>query len=176
MTKDKLLIDFRSSSDAKQWEVVNDMVMGGLSKSKLAVTSDNTLLFQGEVSLENYGGFASVRTYPQDFLLEGYTGIILRVKGDGKRYRLRLRTDDEHDGIAYQSSFITDPGKWIIVQLPFREFVPVYRGRVVSHAPNLKPGLIRRVGFMIADGQAGFFRLEVAWVKAYSENGKEEQV
>ncbi len=150
--------------------------MGGLSRSKLTVTSNNTLLFQGKVSLENYGGFASIRTHPRNFTLEGYAGIILHVKGDGKRYRFRVRTDDEHDGIAYQASFITDPKKWIVVQLPFSGFVPVYRGKLVSHAPNLKPSRIRRVGFMIADGQVGFFRLEVVWIKAYSENGQEEQL
>jgi monofunctional biosynthetic peptidoglycan transglycosylase len=169
MTTDKLLIDFSLSNEIKRWEVVNDEVMGGISQSQMIITSNKTALFQGELSLENYGGFASVRTYPQDFQLAGYAGLILRVKGDGKRYRLRLRNDDKFEGIAYQASFMAQSGKWIDVQLPFREFVPVFRGRVVSDAPILQPDHIRRIGFMIADKQAGHFCLEIDWVKAYSD-------
>jgi monofunctional biosynthetic peptidoglycan transglycosylase len=169
VTEQGLLIDFHSSGEEKSWEVVNDEVMGGISQSQMIITSNKTALFQGELSLENYGGFASVRTNPQDFQLTGYAGLILRVKGDGKRYRLRLRTDDKFEGIAYQASFMTQSEKWIDVQLPFREFVPVFRGRVVSDAPILQPDRVRRIGFMIADKQEGPFCLEIDWVKAYSD-------
>lgn len=171
MVEHKLLIDFSLPGEEKRWEVVNDEVMGGISQSQIIITSNKTALFQGKLSLENYGGFASIRTYPQQFRLADYAGLVLRVKGDGKRYRLRLRTDDMFDGIAYQASFVTQSEEWIVVQLPFSEFVPVFRGRVVSDAPLLQPDRIQRIGFMIADKQAGPFRLEINWVKAYSEDG-----
>ena len=92
---------------------------------------------------------------------------MVRVKGDGKDYRLRLRTDNGHDGIAYQAHFKTEKGSWMTERLPFDSFVPVFRGRVIEDAPELNLSGIRRIGFMIADKQAGPFRLEIQWAKVY---------
>jgi monofunctional biosynthetic peptidoglycan transglycosylase len=146
--------------------------MGGLSRSRLEITPDHTAIFRGEVSLENYGGFASIRTYPEDFNLDGYEGIVLRVRGDGKRYRLRLKTDDLYEGVSYQAGFETRPGQWRVVALPFRDFIPVHRGRVVPDAPPLRQGGIRRIGLMIADRQQGPFSLEMEWIGAFRSHGR----
>jgi hypothetical protein len=170
MITQKVLIDFRSPDEATHWEIVNDGVMGGISQSTLLMSQNQPAIFTGDVSLENYGGFASIRTYPRDYQLQSYDGLLIRVKGDGKRYRLRLRTDDEFDGVAYQAIFLTKPEEWVTVKLPFSDSIPVYRGRVVSDAPSLYPAQIKRLGFMIADKQSGPFRLEIDWVKAYSEH------
>jgi hypothetical protein len=164
---ERVLFDFADPGAIGRWEAVNDAVMGGLSRGRIHATSEKTALFEGEVSLENYGGFASVRTLPGDYGLEGFAGLSLRVRGDGRRYRLRLKTDDYFDGAAYQAGFDTVSGRWVEIRLPFGEFLPVFRGRIVSDAPPLEPGRIRRVGFMIADHQEGPFRIEIAWVKAY---------
>jgi monofunctional biosynthetic peptidoglycan transglycosylase len=170
MNQQKFLVNFGLHDEETGWEILNDEVMGGISRSTMIITPDKTAVFQGELSLKNYGGFASVRTLPRDFKVDGCDGLILHVKGDGQRYRLRLRTDDLYDGMAYQAVFSTEPGKWMTVNLPFSTFVPVFRGRIVPGAPPLKPGNIRRIGFMIADKQEGKFRLEIEWVKAFSEN------
>jgi len=74
-----------------------------------------------------------------------------------------------YDGIANQAVFTTEPGKWVRVDLPFRTFVPVFRGKIVPGAPPLKIGNIRRIGFMLADKREGKFRLEIAWVKVFSD-------
>jgi NADH dehydrogenase [ubiquinone] 1 alpha subcomplex assembly factor 1 len=166
----KLILDFSLPGEEKRWEITTDEVMGGVSQSQMSITSNKTAIFHGEVSLENYGGFASIRTRPQEYQLDGYAGLSLRVKGDGKKYRLRLRTDDAFEGIAYQAGFATQSEKWITVHLPFNEFIPVFRGRAVPDAPKLEAGHIRRIGFRIADKQAGPFTLEIEWVKAYKEN------
>ena len=165
----KLIFDFSLPGEEKRWEIMTDEVMGGISQSQMFISSNKTAVFHGEVSLENYGGFASIRTRPQEYQLDGFAGISLRVKGDGKKYRLRLRTDDEFEGVAYQANFTTQPEKWIIVHLPFNEFTAVFRGRVVSEAPKLEAAHIRRIGFMIADKQSGPFTLEIEGVKAYTE-------
>jgi monofunctional biosynthetic peptidoglycan transglycosylase len=166
----KLIFDFSSPGEEKRWEIMTDEVMGGISQSQMFTTSNKTAIFRGEVSLENYGGFASIRTHPQEYQLDSFAGISLRVKGDGKKYRLRLRTDDEFEGVAYQASFATQSEKWITVHLPFNEFVPVFRGRAVPEAPKLEARHIRRIGVMIADKQAGPFTLEIDCIKAYTEN------
>lgn len=163
-TGGKVVVDFaRLKSDS--WRAVNDGVMGGLSQSRLQGTDEGTAVFAGVVSLENNGGFASVRTSLGDVDLSAYDGLIVRVLGDGKRYRLRLRTDDRFDGIAYQATFDTAGEDWQVVQLPFDSFLPTYRGRVLPDAPPLDTAKIRQVAFMIADKQEGPFRLEIAWVK-----------
>jgi hypothetical protein len=167
MIKYKLLIDCKSPGEEKRWEVIGDKVMGGLSESRLIMSTDNTTLFEGELSLENNGGFSSVRTYLGDLFLDGFRGLAIRVRGDGKRYRLRVRTADASEGFAYQASFATQSDTWITVHLPFSGFEPFSRGNVVPDAPALNPSDIRQIGLMIADKQPGSFRLEIEWVKAY---------
>jgi monofunctional biosynthetic peptidoglycan transglycosylase len=117
--------------------------------------------------LENNGGFASVRTEPFDFGLTEFKGLELRVRGDGKRYQLRLRTDRNSDGIAYRASFETAEAEWTTIRLDFQDFIPSFRGRRVASAPVLDPARIRQIGFLISDNQEGSFRLEVASIKAY---------
>jgi monofunctional biosynthetic peptidoglycan transglycosylase len=163
----KLVFDFTDAEEAKRWIEVNDGVMGGLSKSEILVTSSGTAVFQGDVSLENYGGFASVRTLPDHYRLDGYDGIALRLSGDGKRYKLRLRTDSSYDGLAFEASFDTAPGRWVIVRVPFRDCLPTFRGRHLRDVPALDPAQIQQIGLMIADKQQGPFRLEIDWITAY---------
>lgn len=164
---EKMIIDFSSPDEHNMWEVINDGVMGGVSESRVIITENKTALFQGVVSLENYGGFASMRSYTRKFKLAGFKGLMAQVKGDGKSYQLRLRVDDAYDGIAYQAHFLTEQAKWIIVRLSFDSFTPVFRGRIIKDAPELDVSRIGRIGFMIAGKQAGPFRLEIGWVKAY---------
>jgi monofunctional biosynthetic peptidoglycan transglycosylase len=155
---EKTIIDFSLTDEQNQWETINDAVMGGISTSGIFMSENNTAVFQGEVSLD----------HPRKFDLNGFQGLEVRVLGDGKAYRLRLRTDDDYEGIAYQAHFSTTPGEWILVRVPFDTFNPVFRGRVVSDAPQLDIDSVRRIGFIVADKQAGPFRLEIRWVKAYS--------
>ena len=163
----KLILSFDTAYETKRWTRANDGVMGGLSQSELVFTSSGTALFQGNVSLENYGGFASVRTSPYPYQLGGYEGIVLRVRGDGHRYRLRFRTDASYDGVAYQASFDTVTDDWRVIYVRFADCMPTFRGRRVSNAPSLDGRLIQQIGFMIADKQEGPFQLEIDWVKAY---------
>jgi hypothetical protein len=166
--KEKTIIDFGDADERGRWEAVNDLVMGGLSEGLMSASA-GAAVFYGRVSLENFGGFASVRSLPRRFDLRGYDGLIVGVRGDGRRYRLRLKTDDDFEGLAYQAIFFTEAGEWTEPRLSFDEFVPVFRGAVVQDAPPLDPARIRRVGFMIADRQEGPFRLEIRDVRAYRE-------
>jgi monofunctional biosynthetic peptidoglycan transglycosylase len=167
---EKMIFDFDSTDQAQVWLIVNDGVMGGVSQSEMIVTQTGTALFRGSVSLENNGGFASVRTYPIKYELADYEGLSLRVKGDGQQYKLRLRMDNYLDGIAYEATFQTQSDTWLDIQVPFNEFLPVYRGTIVPDAPKLDPVRIAQIGFMISNKQAGPFELEIDWIKAYPEN------
>jgi monofunctional biosynthetic peptidoglycan transglycosylase len=173
MAKDALLVsDFKGEKEPERWAIVNDGVMGGLSDSRISFTKEGTAVFEGTLSLENSGGFASVRSRPADFKLRGHHGLLLRVKGDGRSYQARVRTDDRFDGVGYKVDFTTKKGVWTTVRLPFKEFVATYRGRVLPDVEPLDPDKVRQIGFLLADKQAGPFRLEIDWVKAYKDPEK----
>lgn len=160
------IFDFTLPESTESWRPVDDVVMGGVSESRMVHIPDGHAVFSGTLSRENNGGFASVRCAPGQFALGGFNGIRLRVRGDGKIYRLRLRMDAGFDGAAYQASFPTEDGVWSTVDLPFTAFRPSFRGRDVPNAPALDPASIRQIGLMIADGQEGAFRLEIALIAA----------
>jgi monofunctional biosynthetic peptidoglycan transglycosylase len=132
--------------------------MGGVSSGRMVQSADG-LRFEGELSLENNGGFASVRR-PIDNDLATATGVRLVVRGDGRTYQFRLRQDDRFDGIAWRAEFTTN-SDWQTVVLPFNEFIPVFRGRRVPDAGPVEPAAIRQVGFMLADKTPGSFSLEI---------------
>ncbi len=161
----KLVFDFSTLTKANVWQVVNDDVMGGVSSSRFEVTN-GLAVFRGEVSLENNGGFASVRSLPAKHELAGCDAFVIRVRGDGRRYKFTARTDRSFDSAIYQLAFATKKGKWEELRLPVRDFVPTFRGRALSSEPPLDPARVTSLGFLISDKQDGPFRLEIAWIRA----------
>jgi hypothetical protein len=154
-----ILLDFDDAADAALWRPVDDVVMGGVSSSSFDRAEPGVARFSGTVSLENFGGFASVRTPPRDWDTSGATAFLLRVRGDGKQYKFTLRTSDGFDGIQYQARFSPPAGEWTDVRLRVEDFVPTFRGRKVPFAPPLDPAKIRALGLMISDKQADPFEL-----------------
>lgn len=159
-----VLFDFAQSTNS-MWQVVNDDVMGGLSISRFELTR-GVALFRGVVSLENNGGFASVRTVPTRFGLDDTSEFVLRVRGDGRRYKFTARMDANFDGPLYQIAFTTRKGEWQEIRLPLKDFVPTFRGRVMNGEPPLSANKLASLGFLISDKQDGPFQLEIAWIKA----------
>lgn len=161
-----VVVDFASPAEIGAWSAIDDVVMGGVSSSALVASGEGSALFTGEISLEHGGGFASVRSPSTRRALAGQRGLRVRFRGDGRRYKLRVRTSADFEGVAFQAPFTTRPGSWIMIELPFVDFVPVLRGRVVPGSAPLDPGAILSFGFLISDGQVGRFRLEVASIEA----------
>jgi hypothetical protein len=149
------------------WQIVNDDVMGGVSASTFQVTNQ-LAIFRGTVSLENNGGFASVRTMPANLNLAEATEFILRVRGDGRQYKFTARMNSNFNSALYQSSFVTRKGEWQEIRLPLEKFVPTFRGRQLTGEPPLAASQITSIGFLIADQQDGSFELEIAWIKTTS--------
>ena len=162
------LIDFESEAD-RSWFVVNDGVMGGRSSSTLRPGDPGVAVFEGFLSLENNGGFASVRSELPRRALAGASRVALRVRGDGSRYELRLRPGRRMDGVAYGSSFETVAGEWVVIELPIASFEPTFRGYRPRTRGPLDPADIGQIGIMLTDKQEGAFRLEVDWIGVYRE-------
>jgi len=163
----KTIFSSEIGATADGWIPIHDNVMGGVSEGGALLTRDSCLVFSGSLSLENNGGFASIRTTVTDGELSGCNGLKIRVKGDGRSYQLRLRLDSKYDAIAYKHNFSTVDDEWIVIDLPFSSFVPTYRGKILQDVKALVASEIRLLGFLIADKSAGPFRLMVSEIVAY---------
>lgn len=157
---DTVILHF-GAEDRTEWTAIHDTVMGGVSEGGIVRTDRGTGIFSGTLSLENGGGFASVRAGLGARDLSAFDGLEVRVRGDGRTYQLRLRTDDDSDGVAYRAEFATTPDEWLTVRLPFDAFVPTFRGRVLPDVPPLDPAHVRALSFLLAERRAGPFSLEI---------------
>ena len=159
------LFDFRSGEPVEAL-IVNDGVMGGRSSSRFEVDAGGFAVLSGRLSLENNGGFASFRLPISEGTLSGADRMVLRVRGDGQRYQMRLRGGRSWDGIAFAASFETTPGEWVTVELPMDKFEPTFRGYRPRGVDPVDPAEVGQVGIMLTDKQAGPFRLEIEWIAA----------
>ena len=160
----KKLIEFEDQATEPKWIAINDGVMGGLSKGGPEVKG-GSLHFTGNLSLENNGGFSSIRTLGQKYDFSGKTAVVIRLKGDGRKYQLRLATDARFRGsaISYGAEFATEKEKWIEVKVPFDSLSPSWRGMKLK-GPEFDSSKVEELGFLIGDKKSGEFEIEVDWI------------
>jgi monofunctional biosynthetic peptidoglycan transglycosylase len=157
------IIDF-SKTISSSWQIVNDGVMGGVSRSSFKPHEDGYAVFSGILSLKNNGGFASVRAQSRQAAdLSAFDGLAIQAMGDGKVYCIRLRTIQNGRGTwyTYEARFQTTAGEWGTYLVPYSAFKPEFRGSRLRGVPNLNPNAIIEIGFMIQDKQEGDFRLAI---------------
>lgn len=182
----KLVYGFEGNSSRDLvWGALDDVVMGGVSESTFQIDPTGgenggpSGLFKGVVSTANNGGFTSIRTknfsVPEN--LSPYDGLELCIKGDGRRYKLIIRTSRDWDTVGYTSSFDTVEGQWQSVRVPFTSLRPIFRARTVSDAPPFDSSSIISLQLMFSkfeyDGklnptfEEGAFQLPVSSIRAY---------
>jgi NADH dehydrogenase [ubiquinone] 1 alpha subcomplex assembly factor 1 len=166
-TKEALrpVLDFAAADSARNWQAVNDGVMGGVSDGRFRITPDKTLEFFGTLSLENNGGFASVRTKPMELGLKAEDTIVTRLKGDGREYVLNIYTNSRRMAFSYRAPLQTTEDEWTEIAIPLRDFIPTAFGRRVQGMGPVEPDQINGLGFMLADKKPGKFQMQVEWVK-----------
>jgi monofunctional biosynthetic peptidoglycan transglycosylase len=166
MTTPSVITDFTEQTADLGWYVVNDNVMGGRSDGGYE-QREGEIYFAGNTNT-NGGGFSSIRSGSFSLDLSQYSGIQLRVKGDGRRYTWRLTTDARWRGarVSYWADFDTVDGEWTSVNVPFADFVPRFRGFELD-GPPLNAEKITGMGLMIYDKQDGAFELHLDSVSAY---------
>jgi transforming growth factor-beta-induced protein len=165
------LTEFEDPENQKlRWQVVDDGVMGGRSKGGVSFTDSGTLRFNGKLSLKNNGGFSSLRTGDLDLDLSESSGLIMRVKGDGRKYQVRLGSDARYRGmeVSFMADFRTEKGEWSVVRVPFSELTGTFRGRTLKKEV-LNTAKIRRLGLLLADKKTGPFNLEVDWIRTFGD-------
>lgn len=161
------VLRFDTVAACAPWQAIDDRVMGGLSRSRLRFDAAGWAVFEGEVSLQNQGGFASVRASTRALARAGVAGYGLTVLGDGRSYKFNLRTETSFDGLSYQASFQPPAGAWSEITVWVAGMRPSLRGQMVPRAPRLQPERVCQVGWMVADGQAGPFALGIRQVTVF---------
>ena len=157
------IFDSELHSSTNNWKIVNDNVMGGLSKSKVLIKESSNPVFSGHVSLENNGGFAMCQYHFDKLEMNNFSKFIIKVKGDGKNYQFRVK-ENALDSHSYISSFKTT-GEWQKIEIPFNEMFPSFRGRRLN-MPNYEGNKIEMVAFLIGNKKEENFQLEIESIKA----------
>ena len=163
--KPQPLFEFTGADAANEWQTVNDGVMGGVSEGKFKISDQKTLEFFGTLSLENNGGFASVRTKAKKLALEKGDTVVAKVRGDGREYTLNLYLNKPLIAFSYRATVQTKKDEWIEVKVPLEKFEATSFGRVVKDAGPVDPKEANTLGFMLSDKKAGPFKMEVEWIK-----------
>ena len=151
-----VIFNFKKSSDIEQWIIVDDVVMGGRSSGSFSLNSEGHGVFEGAISLQNNGGFSSVRYKMGKLQIEGATKIILKIKGDGKKYQFRIKSNSG-DYYSYIYPFSTT-GEWEEVQILLKDMYPAFRGRNLDQ-PNFSKDHIDEIAFLIGNKTEESFKL-----------------
>jgi len=145
------------------WIVVNDGVMGGLSEGEISY-GENHLIFEGQLSLENNGGFASIRSPWSEYDLSEYKRVKMRIRGVGGEFGLTL----ENSRLFYQPNwrFLFTPSEdWQVLEIPLHEFEMTRLGRALGQKLNINEvENIIRIGIIKSDKKTEAFRLEIDYL------------
>ena len=153
-----ILYNFKNSETLKNWTVVDDGVMGGLSKGDLKLNKEGNAVYFGNVSTDNNGGFSSLR-YQFDLReVSNFKTVSLRLKGDGKSYQFRIKSKSG-EYYSYVSKFNTT-GEWETIVIAFKDFRPQFRGRVLD-MPNFQGETMEEIAFLIGNKVKESFQLEI---------------
>lgn len=157
-----VLFDFSKKTKITDWQIINDAVMGGISKGNLSLTPEGYGLFEGKISLANYGGFSSLRHRFKTINSSDFHKFILRIKGDKKRYQFRVKTalSDDH---SYIFSFQTN-GEWQNIEIPFNEMYASFRGRKLQY-PNYPGMQMQEISVLVGNQKEEIFKLLIDNIK-----------
>ena len=151
-----IIYDFNSQSDISNWLIVNDDVMGGISSCDIFLDNEGNGIFEGMVSTANNGGFSSIRLYLNKVNTKNYTHIKIRLKGDNKKYQLRIKAN-RSDYHSYVYSFKTS-NEWEIIKIPLKDMYPSFRGRKLA-MNNFNNNFIEQISFLVGNKKNENFKL-----------------
>jgi len=152
----QVIFDFNKKSDLQNWIIVNDVVMGGRSSSTFKLDEDGLGVFEGNISLENNGGFSSLRYRFLKRTIKGATQVKITLRGDGKKYQFRVKSN-AGDYYSYIVPFLTS-GEWQEIVIPLGDMYPSFRGRRLNQ-PNFSNDSIEELTFLIGNKKSERFKL-----------------
>lgn len=152
------VFDFKTTTDISNWNIVDDVVMGGRSNGSFGISNSGKGLFKGKVSLENNGGFSMVQYRFNDKQVNNFSKVNIRLKGDGKSYQFRIKTNNSDD-YSYVAPFQTS-GDWETIEISFNSMYPAFRGRKLNIG-NYPGEQMEMIAFLIGNKKAESFQLEI---------------
>ncbi len=163
-TTEQVVFDFNKNTDLRKWYQTNDDVMGGISTSKMSLDENGNGVFSGIVSLENNGGFAMTRLPLNMELKEGAAKIVLQVKGDGKNYQLRIKSDRSQQ--FWYVQFFKTTNKMETIEIPLKDFYASFRGRKLNLG-NFSTNKIKEIAILIGNKKKEEFELTIDKISIY---------
>lgn len=151
-----LIFDFTKNTNPKEWKIIDDVVMGGRSNGTFTIDKDENGVFSGTISLENNGGFSSVRYQCNPVKVTKDSKVLIRLKGDGKDYQFRIK-DKSNSYYSYITTFKTT-GDWQTITLKLTDLYPSFRGRKLDMA-NFSSNSFEEIVFLIGNKKKETFQL-----------------
>ena len=152
-----VLAEFGSEVSVNAWYVQNDTVMGGVSSSELS-WNDGDLLFSGNLSTDNNGGFTSMRGPVVPFIpASGLTAISVVAQGDGRTYLMQIRTDT--DSYILRFTPVETMSETLLALTDFT--ATDWRLSPIPDRPPLVSEAVRQVAVYLVDKQVGEFVLRL---------------
>ena len=153
-----ILFDFQVNKDTSQWQIVDDVVMGGKSNGNFKINANGHGEFYGYISLKNNGGFSSVRYGFSSIDSKNYNRFLLHIKGDGNPYQFRVK-DNKNNRFSYVYTFQTS-GDWETIEIPFNTMEASFRGYKLD-LPNFNGDQMAEIAFLIANKKEQHFKIQI---------------
>ena len=165
--EDAMLIDFGEDGESS-WFAVNDTVMGGVSSGDV-IFDENSMVFEGAVSTDNNGGFASVRSPQDETDLSMYSRVLIRMKSEGQPFSMVIADSPLWYANQFKYDITTPDEGWNTIEIPFEDFeeytlmtgYPEPTG-VVMTADDAEE--VIHIELMSKQFEDGDFRLEVDYI------------
>jgi len=159
-----LIFDFGRNNDSDNWVIINDAVMGGLSTSQV-IEDSTSYIFSGDVSLDNNGGFASLRSPRDIYNLEAFTVMTIRYKSTDRDFAVVLESHNQYYMPYHKQICKSNTDGWSTSEFLLTEFKEYRLGEETGNVIKSKSlREIRRFGIVINDKAAGPFRIEVDYI------------
>jgi hypothetical protein len=156
----------RTADQVQDWVVLSDNVMGGVTKSNLEYT-DTSMVLSGNISLDNYGGFSSVKTKFNRFDLSEYSGVHLRYKSTNQGFAFTLENSRNWTQPYFKGELsISKENTWTETTIYFKDFKEYQIGEPTGN--NLNPSILKgivRLGVITTEKREGPFSLEVDYIE-----------
>jgi len=152
------LFEFSQAEGLQGWGIQDDGVMGGLSKGRISINEGGNVLFSGDISLENNGGFSSMQVGFDPVDVSAFQTIHLGLMGDGKRYQIRVESEPGAR-LGYATDFETS-GTWEVIDIPFKEMFAIRHGNRLDK-PNYPGQQLAHIQILIGNKTAESFELEL---------------
>lgn len=150
------IFKFTKEANISNWQIVDDVVMGGRSNGNFSLNNNGYGVFSGKIALDNNGGFSSLRYNTKTIDIVKHTKVCIKLKGDGKVYQFRIKAD-RNERYSYITTFKTS-GEWETIIINLKDMYPAFRGRILDY-PNFNKTTIEELAFLIGNKKAEAFEL-----------------